>query len=306
MLEKQAKQIVLQAEAVLDDPNTKKLEMSLDFFAPWSLSKYKTLDKCPLQFLLNYVLKIKVDTTPEVTQENVVTHLGITCHEILEYMYSGMSEEESYEKAKANNYENVTHKFWSRIDDLMVSIRAFNRRMDKFKEIHDIMEIIPEQKLAVNRKLEPVDFFDPNAFFRGVIDLCLHMRNHDVILIDHKHGGEPSWGLRNFNLQLDTYKMLYHYAKAPVKSAAGGIHFIAASDIILGPPTSVEHIETKVFKQLLFLMDCAVGNVIELKKFKQTRSSKCTYCDFADLCKGGKRGTAYLLEPIIDMSKELL
>jgi hypothetical protein len=48
-------------------------------------------------------------------------------------------------------------------------------------------EGMPEQKLALNRDMEPTGFFDSDVWLRGVVDFA-KKNNNNLLIIDHKTG----------------------------------------------------------------------------------------------------------------------
>ncbi len=271
----------------------------------WSPSKQKLLDKCPLKFLLDYVLKVQVIEEEKKTDDGALRHIGTAAHSILEWIIQGMDIEEAYEKAHKEHYKDVTEEHWHKVVSLQPNIEEFMFRLKIFKAQHKVAHIFPELKLGVDKDWQPVDFFDDNAFFRGIVDLPMLMENGDIVIIDHKHGGFPEFGIRNYNEQLDTYKALFHFGKQKVNNAAAGIHFIKAGDILIGnktPASSIEQIPNK----LQVYIEGSVDQINDKGEFKYKRNSICTYCDYQPICHNGKRGTSNLLQPITELSREIL
>lgn len=271
----------------------------------WSHSKYKTLHKCPLKYLLDYILKIRVKGPEELDEIGSLRHRGTAAHTILELARQGLSIEEAYEKAKEMHFHEVTEKYWGEVEDLRYNIDAFLDRFRQFEIREGVDTAYTELKIAVNKDWEPVPFFSKNAHYRGVIDLPVVLKNQDAIIVDHKHGGNPDFGLRNYNDQLDSYKALFYFGVRKVNNIAGGINFIQAGEPLIGPTTPASVIERLPAKIDTYI-DSATQYVEEIGRFKQQRNSLCQYCDHKSICHGGKRGTANMLTEVVEHSEVLL
>ena len=280
-------------------------QMDAEAIGQWSPSKYKTLDKCPLKFLLEYILKVRVQEE-SVDDNTVLRHVGSAAHTILEYTRAGHSIDESFAKAKEQHFNDVTLEHWDKVENLKDSIKEFEHRINVFGIQNPVENQYIEKSLAVDKDWNPVPFFSPKAYFRGIVDLSLMLENGDAVIIDHKHGGSAQFGLRNHQDQLDSYKVLVHFALKEVSGAAAGIHFVKEGDVLIGQRSSKAQIEEDITKRLDFYIRSAVDYVAEKGLFRQERNSLCKYCDYQPICHGGKRGTANKLEDVVQLSQELL
>ena len=292
-------------ERIHELAKTNKFSLTPYSMGSWSPSKYKSLDKCSLKFLLDYILKISVIEPDEHTDDSALRHIGTAAHSILEFCIQGDSLDDAYEKAKVNHLKDVTETYWPNVENLRYNIGEFLLRLQQFKARNQVRKVYPELKLAVDKDWKPVPFFSPKAYFRGVVDLPMLLENDDVIIIDHKHGGSPEFGLRNYQEQLDSYKALFHFGQQKIEGAASGIHFIKEGDILLGRRVSKSYIED-VPSRIQVFIEGSINQVNDLGKFNYSRNSLCSYCDYKEICHNGKRGTANKLQPVIELSGELL
>lgn len=272
-------------------------DLSTTGFGAWSVSKLKTLEKCPLQFFLQYCVKLGIvgDENPDdVLNRNA----GTALHRILELMFEGHTFAEAEEQGRAENIEAVTPERWAFVEKHYDNVKSFRRRMGVFEENHPIDYIEPELKLAITRDYKPTGFFSDDAYFRGVIDLPIQLLNGDAVVIDHKRGGSPAYGLKYHQAQLSTYHLLYHFGHRPVKGIQSGIHFMEAGAVVMGKYTKGEHIERLMPEWLDDKIETAVKTVTDAEQFFPVKGTACTYCNFKPLCRAGKRNTCGDLEPI--------
>lgn len=280
------------------DPST--IKVTDEGLGPWSISTLKLLEKCPLQFFITKVLKVK---PPEVlTEDSYVTYVGRAAHTWLEDVSLGKTLEEGYEKAREKHYHEVTEKYWYKVDEVRGSIAAFKNRIDDFKVKHGDVEVFPELKLGITKDLRKTGFFSKDVYFRGIIDMPVLIHGRDLMIIDHKLGGGADWGLRNYTKQLYSQKVLFHFGRQEVRGAQAGIHFIQNSEVCMGEYRPKEDIENVYARELFMDIKDAVANVNTEGKFKHGRGTQCKYCNFRSVCEGGKRGTAGQLQPIVEES----
>lgn len=279
-------------------------DISTTGFGAWSVSKLKTLEKCPLQFFLQYCVKLAIigeEDPDDVLNRNA----GTALHRMLELMFEGHTFAEAEAQAKEENLAAVTPERWAFVEKHYPNLQSFRRRMGVFEENHPISEIEPELKLAVTRDYKPTGFFSDDAYFRGVIDLPVGLTNGDAVVIDHKRGGSPAYGLKYHQAQLSTYHLLYHFGHRPVRGMQSGIHFMEAGAVVMGKYVSGKNIEDLLPQWLDAKIETAVQNVTDAQAFYPVKGTACTYCNFKPLCRAGKRNTCGDLEDIRQAAMKL-
>jgi CRISPR/Cas system-associated exonuclease Cas4 (RecB family) len=262
------------------------------------------LEKCPLQFLLQYGVKLRV-LGEENPDDVLLRNTGTALHRMLELMFEGHSFDEAEAVSKTENLAAVTEERWWFVEKHYPNLKAFRNRMGVFEENHPIEDIVPELKLAITRDYKPTGFFDKDAYFRGVIDMPIHLQNNDAVVIDHKRGGSPAYGLKYHQAQLSTYHLLYHFGHRPVRGIQSGIHFMEAGAVVMGNYVKAKNIEDLLPSWLDNKIETAVKTVVEAEEFFPIKGTACTYCDFKPLCKNGKRNTCGSLQDIRVASKKL-
>jgi hypothetical protein len=279
------------------------IQVDEDSLGPWSNSTVKSLEKCPLKFFLDKGLRIKA---PEVlTEDSWVTYVGRAAHLWLERVTLGDTLSDGFEAAKEGHYHEVTDQYWHKVEELRGSVSKFQQRISEFISRNKVVKVYPELKIGITKDLKKTGFFSKDVYYRGVLDLPIQLENGDLVLLDHKYGGEGTWGLRNYMRQLNSQKVLYHYGIQNVRGVQSGIHFIQNAEVTMAPYVPRADIEEVLARELFMDIKDAVRNVQDTKQFGHKRGSQCKYCNYRSLCEGGKRGTAGELQFVIEESKQI-
>ena len=291
-------------ETILEkDKDIDTLQMDRYGFGAWSISKLKVLNKCPFQFYLKYILKIKVPEEVGGRQDSMSAEVGSAVHLVLEHVMRGKNVFDSFVLAKKDFVpKKLSEEQWEeKVQSTELNIHSFKERMDSFGRRHSVKRIFPEMRIGVTRDWEPTGFFSDDVWLRGIIDLVLQLDNGDILIIDHKNIANGTvMSLRPYEEQLDSYKSMFHRGVTPVKGAQAGIHAVTAGDIKLGQWSSKDDIENKLVQSLQWSMDGAVGHVQELGFFKHIRGPHCKWCEYDSMCKPG------LLKPLELSTKRVI
>jgi hypothetical protein len=272
------------------DAQLNEFELNKYSLAPWSISKLKCLQKCPFQFYLKYVLKIKVPEEIAGKQDTLLADVGSAGHRILELVVVGRDIPTSFKTAKAEFVpKKLTEEQWKEhVENLEMSVIAFQDRMQKLQRNQKVKRLMTELRLGVTRNWEATGFFNDDVYFRGIVDLVIQLENLDIIIIDHKTGGGEG-SIRVYEDQLNSYKALIHKGSTPVAGAQAGIHFIRAQEVKMGAFSTVEEIEKKLISNLEWTLEGAVEKVKELGYWKHIRGTHCKYCEYDGAgCKSGE------------------
>jgi hypothetical protein len=275
------------------------VELTQRGLGAWSFSKLKMLKQCPLQFYLKYVLKAKITTPPIVS---IVTEQGKAAHRILELVVMGKSITDAFKQVKKEYSEVLPGDLWDNGDGhekggvgrSEYSITEFKRKLDEVEKRTPVKRYLTELKIGVTEAWEPTGFFtnDPdhpekNVFFRGVIDLIIQLENDDVLFIDAKFGPPAVMGVRNFQDQLDIYKVLFSKGIQEYGDGQSGIFFVRDGEIVMGTMTSKKDIENTLVNRTTFAIQGAIDQTKELGFFKHKRGNQCQWCDFNSICSSG-------------------
>lgn len=248
------------------------------------------LKKCPFQFYLKYLLKAKNTASPKI----YVRDVGKAAHRIIELIIMGKDVNKAFSITKEEYSKDLTPEEWEEgVETLEMSMHSFKERIDGFNKNYPVKRIFQEIQVAVTQDWEPTGFWAEDCFFRGVIDLCMLMDVEgsdlpDAMFLDHKTGAPASMGVKNFQPQLDSYKVLFHFGIQKLLGAISGVHFIRDGEVKLGEYSTQDNIVTTLKNSLEFTLE----SVIEISKergfFKHVAGSACKYCEYADACKSKK------------------
>jgi hypothetical protein len=269
--------------------NRDMVEMTPEGLGPWSISKLKLLQKCPMSFFIKYVVKVKLPKELQAMVDTSAADVGSSAHKILESLMFGKSLSQSYSIAKHEFVDTgkLTPQQWAeKIVPVESNIINFKERMENFERANPIKRILTEIRIGVTKDWESTSFFGDDVYMRGVIDLAIHLENNDLVVIDHKYGGSPAFGLRNYEMQLNSYKPLYHFGIGNIRGAQSGVHWIAEGDVKLGNYSPRSEIEGNLRNEIEFNIQGAIDGVVETHGyFKHVSGSMCQYCEFRDPCK---------------------
>lgn len=253
---------------------------------PWSYSKKKMLEQCPLKFFLQYVIKWKVPRIKDGTLP--VSDIGSALHLILENVTIGKTVEDSYRIAKRKHFDDIGQEIWDQyVIGNEYNIVNFRQRLDDFERNTPVKRYLCEIRMAVDKDWNSTDFFAADCFYRGVVDLVIQMENGDGLIIDHKSvlNSNGFLSVKMFKEQLQVYKPLIHYGLVPLRGAQSGIHFIADGEIKLDDYSSAAEIEGRLRHMVEYNVDNAVELVKEKGYFKHVAGSFCKWCDYRVMCK---------------------
>lgn len=267
-------------------------EVQLDDISlgPWSHSKLKVLEKCPLQFYLKYILKVKLPPALAADQDTTLADVGSAAHKILELIFAGHTVASAYAMAKTEFVpEKLTETLWvERIESVEFNITQFYDRIEAFKKRHKVKKIYTELRLGITRDWKPTKFFASDVWMRGVVDFVILLENGDALILDWKYGPPAAAGIRNYKQQLDSYKPLINYGLKAIRGATSGVGFIRDGEIILDEFTNHEDIEGKMKNTIEFNVEGAIESVKTAGEFEHKVGNHCKYCEFAPWCKAKK------------------
>lgn len=251
---------------------------------PWSHSKLKVLKNCPLKFYLQYILKQPPQTKQEIS---LVTEVGKAAHRVLELTLGGKDLDRSYLQTR-KEFPQLTDEQWEEhLKSVEYNMLRFKERIEIFERENGVKRIIQELRIGVTKDWEPTGFFSDDVYYRGVIDLVLQLNDGNIVVVDHKYGTVSAMGLRNFNDQLNTYKVLFDKGVEPVTGATCGIHHIKEGEVVLGDHSDAEEIRTSLLNRIEFAIEGAIDSLMEIGYFKHFAGSTCKYCDYRTECKAG-------------------
>lgn len=277
----------------------KVIPITVEGLSPWSYSRFKALTKCPFQFFLKTVAKVRIPEEAAEQDDPTSANVGKAAHRVLELAMSGMKQDSAYELARVEFCEptpleegskkpDLTHEQWEEfVVPLNYNISRFVERIEAFGRTQKIKKIHTELKVAISRDKKPVHFNSGDAWLRGVIDLVIELDNSDILPLDHKTGAIGS--IKPYEPQLDWYKVMFHFGVQRVKGAQAGVHFIKEGELKTGDYTLAVDIENKILNTIDMSLEGALESVKETGRFKHVRGYYCKWCEYDNLgCKSGK------------------
>lgn len=269
-----------------------ELQMDRYGFGAWSYSKASMLKKCPLQFYLSYVLKMKVPADVGVRRDTLSADVGSAGHRVLELVMLGKALNVAFATAKKEFVPSkLTEEQWTeKVETMEMSVVGFKERMDAFERRNPVKRVFTEMRIGVTKDWDACAFFDQDAYYRGIVDLALQLENGDLLILDHKtaEGFVPT-STKVYDEQLNSYKPLFHYGIGNIQGSQAGIHFIRAGDVKMGKYHTKDEIETTLRKELEWNLSGNVDKVSEIGYFKHVAGSYCKWCDWAPLCKSEEK-----------------
>lgn len=268
-----------------------EIKLDLVSMGPWSYSKYKSLIKCPFQYYLKHILKIKIPETLLLEQDPVSTNVGKAAHEILENILCGKSVEKAYAAAKKNYVDKklLSVEDWEKnVDALVYNITKFKDRIDDFDRRHSIKKVLTELRIGLTREFEPTGFFSEDVWLRGVIDLTLILESLDAVILDHKTGGGQG-PVKPYEDQLNWYKVLIHFGLQKMNGIQTGVHFIKEGEVKMASFSNKEDIAGHLRNSIEMSLEGAIEMLQSLGYFKHIRTYRCKWCEYDNLgCKSGE------------------
>jgi hypothetical protein len=216
-------------------------------FAPYSFSKLSLFRKCAKDFWFRYLEGFPSMKWPQM-------EFGKAVHSAVESRFLGKQESPL----------SILD-----FDDQLLAEEMVQKALD-YVAFNDVTLI--EQPIAVDSTMAPVAFDDPDAFFRGKVDLLLHSTDGNYELVDLKTGYEtPPID------QLLAYSFLIHRNLELMPSTATYLMLREGQKVSWDiEPVAVQH----YWESILGLI-----SIIEsTTSFRPTPNDTCPYCDYLHLC----------------------
>lgn len=219
-------------------------------FTPYSFSKLSLYNQCPRKFKYRYIDKIKV---PFVYNEALLK--GGAVHSILEH-----HPDESTHKL-ANTYKHIAQRFLK--TELANQI---------FKQ-----PTLREFDFGLSKKLEPTEYNDSDALFRGSID-CIFKEEDQLVLIDFKTGKLKDEKYQSFD-QLMFYSLYFFQKYKELQTIKISYVYVEHENAENYLVLERKYLNNYV-KQLIDIIKLAETE----ENFNKNITPLCGYCDYKDVC----------------------
>lgn len=244
--------------------------------SPWSISKAGVIEKCSLQYDFKYVQKMK-----ELVQFEQ-SRVGTAVHRALEFGLRGVPQKEAFIHATdqfelSNDETETLQGFWE-------SVEKFLKLMASFRQQHDVKDTFIEEQWAVGHDFSAVEFFNPNAFFRGVVDYGMLSGKNDLIVIDHKSGKERD--LSYYATQFNAYAVLGLARRPDIRGIQTAVHFVQSGRLAWNKYVPASVIRNQLTPWLVDHLSRAA--IPLLKPAEASKGWWCNWCGYKPTCPAHK------------------
>lgn len=242
--------------------------------SPWSPSKAGLANKCPLAFTYRYIEK------RQGKPRGSAALIGTVVHRAQELLLAGQDIDTALDTALVESDQELTVKERKAVLGFSTKLVSFKRKLDSFREKHNVTRMNLEGGWAVDRSFNPCRYDDnENAVIRGIVDLSLFLDSGYVIIIDHKSGRlRPT---QYYRTQLDFYSImaLAHFPEA--KGVQCALNYLGADKVIWGTPLTSSHIRKTLHPWLAQYLTSRAERVLTPTPHV---SPLCGWCDYEDIC----------------------
>lgn len=129
-------------------------------------------------------------------------------------------EKQSAAAAEGVDAHKAFENYLLKGEQLPLGLRHHTKSLDRLKNFPGTG--YPEQKLALNRDMQPTGYFDDDVWLRGIVDYAKH-KGTDLVIVDHKFG-KVQEGFDQVKLmaavmmaympEVENVKAAYYWAKA--------------------------------------------------------------------------------------------
>jgi len=242
---------------------------------PWSISKIGVIEKCSKAFDYKYgPNKIKeVDTREE-------SRVGVAVHKALELVLADNDQKMSF--LMATDEGELTTDEIDQVQAFWDQVTRFKKRMDNWKRGNGVLpqNVFLERKWGLSVDFKKTEFFGNGVFFRGVVDYGLRTAKNDMVIIDHKSGGQKP--LKYYENQFKGYALLALARYPDIEGVQTAINFIADDVLEWGGYVTAEVIRNEYQP---WLLDHLIKSTVGLDSPpKPLKNWSCNWCGYRSLC----------------------
>jgi RecB family exonuclease len=281
-----------------------ELHESVLRFAPWSISKAGSLQRCQRQYERKYVLKLAEGPSPKSGRT------GTAVHYVLE---RGLLDDNDSPESMKANLEHIANEKKLLVNEVLDAevflpyCGDFIRRIRAFKLKFGVKQLLVEHKLSISPEFGPLQFFDKGGLLRGVIDLALITGDNMLIVVDHKTGKPKPITFH--------YEQMYSYALMgvahfPVRAVQGTIHYVGETELSRMNGMTRDYIDSELRPWLVKYLNRLVEKIalVEAGNPPHNTGWMCEWCPyvFEPECPEGKahvqrKGHVYKPSPIVNL-----
>lgn len=240
----------------------------------YSFSAINTFKKCPQQYKLKYLDKIKVEGAHFPALEK-----GRKVHSLIEQRTSGQDQEVDYALSHLPTGKSAKKR-------VVISRMKFKPLVQVDTDGNKYFDA-QEQKFAFDERLQIQEFDSPNALFRGIIDYYAVYLNLNggqklsevfdrILLIDWKTG---KWRVDCHQLNLYSVYLSLVFPKIPITAKIVNTRVRRKKEWEI-----TKEVQEKALEKLVADIN-RIEAAIEDQNFPCT-SFLCDWCEFPDYCPG--------------------
>ncbi len=245
-------------------------------YAPWSISKAGSLERCQRQYLLKYVEKVPEGPSPKSGRTGTAVHYVLE-HGIIndnddpQYLEQLLLDVSQEKKLLTNEYTTAR--------SFLPACSAFIQRVRAFKLKFGVKKVMVEFKAAMLANFEACDFFDKDGLLRGVIDLGLITNDDVFICIDHKTGKPKPVSFHHPQLYSYALMVAAHF---PVRAFQGVIHYVGEPELQRMEALSRDFISERLRPWIESHLNSLVSKImlIEKREIVGRTGWQCEWCPY--------------------------
>lgn len=290
--------------------------------APWSHSKFGSVEKCQLQYYKRYVEKQREHGS------SAESKVGVAVHYVSEHVVKHDMAPTSTLLDEAVRLGKLTSSEVDSMMTFMPKVEKFADWLRNFIHKYGVKETLIEEQMGINLRFEPTSFSpgdewteeellvpwestprDPERpplkyytgdrlrqavldglapVMRGVLDLGLLTANNDMVIIDHKTGKHKN--IADHGPQLNIYR-LFAVARYNVRSVQCAIHYAETGRIDWTPPMTREQIIRQLQPWLYHYLNKQHYKLKLIDEGKEAPPDEigwwCSWCGFVRDCPPG-------------------
>jgi len=242
-------------------------------YAPYSASKIAVFNQCKRKFQYKYIDKIKTPFEPSValTKGNIV-------HSFLEHHELPLADKIT----KIKKEKQIANSPYFTKELVKECIGIYNSYLEtsQGQENFSNKTLGNELKIALNKKLEPCEYYGSDVLFRGFIDRISVDTNTDIVYIkDYKTGKNKSEGPYKLTFDQLMYYSAWYFAKFPVDKIIIEYDFVEHTH----EPYMKELTRENVVKYKKFLVQ-SITTIEKCDSWDKNNTPLCSYCDYQVHC----------------------
>jgi hypothetical protein len=245
-------------------------------YAPWSTSKAGTLERCPRNYVRQYIDKAEKGISAKTGK------VGTAVHYVLERGLLNDNCDEPFLLARleeAANKDSLLQEDFLEATTFMVGCVSFIERIRSFKLKHGVKQLLVENKLAMLSNFTPCDYKSPNAFMRGIVDLSVLTNDNILLAFDHKTGKPKDISFH--------YSQMYTYAvlsevNSDIKGVQCIIHYVGEPELSRMQVISRDKIQSELRPWMVKHLNSLTGRLeqVEAGIAPAIPSVLCSWCSY--------------------------